>query len=328
MKNTARLLIVTGALLAAAAVLLWMRRGEAPAPRAFVANYGDDTVSVIDLGIDREIKVLDVGDSPYGITVCGRVAPIVAVANSTASTVTLIDPASLEIVGRVPVGKGPEHVACSPDGTRLYVTSPYDLTITVVDPRQRAVIGNPIRTDKKPGPVAVAPDGSRLYVVLRDEQGVVQSLDPATGAVQASAPVGRFPTDVAVSADGRRLLAPSFDDSRVTVVDAASFKVLGEYPVMTGTGLLLHPSRPLAYSMAGVENAVAVFDYETGATVASIAVREWPTYSAISLDGRVLYVVNEESDSLVKVDTESNAVLGRVAVGSDPSDVAIVNFPS
>ncbi len=330
MTTQSRLLLAAAALLAVGGGALLWRRATAspPASRLFVSNYKDDTVSVVDTALDREIKILPVGDSPFGITVCRGATPMVAVANSTARTVTLIDARSLEIVGKVATGKGPEFVACSADGTRLYVTSPYDLTVTVIDVAQRAPLGEPIKLALKPGPITLSPDGGRLYVVLRDAQGLVQAINTASRAVEASAPVGKYPTDVAVSRDGSHVLAPSFDDSTVTVIDAASFKVLGVYPAETGTGLLLHPDRPLAYSMAGMEGIITVLDYQAGKEVAAIECGEWPTHSAMTSDGRFLYVVNEESDNVVKIDTETNKSVTRIAVGNEPSDAVVVDFSS
>ena len=313
---------------AAAATVVWYHRSPAPAARIFVANYKDDTVSVIDMALEREVQVLPMPDSPFALALCAAPSPLVAVTNSTASRVTLIDSTTLEIVGTVPVSKGPEFVVCSPDGTRLYATSPYENTISVVDVAARAPAGKPISFDRKPGAIAVAPDGRRIYVLMRDEQGAVLALNAETGAVEATAPVGKFPGDVVVSADGSRIVAASFDDSTVTVVDAASFKVLGTYPLATGTGLLLHPRKPLVYSMAGFDDTVAVLDYETGKEAASIESSKSPTSGAITSDGRFLYVVNEESNNLVKFDTETSKALLRIAVGDQPADAVIVEPPS
>ncbi|MEO8604124.1 MAG: beta-propeller fold lactonase family protein [bacterium] len=317
--------LIVAVAVAVAGAIVWDHRSVTPGARIFVANYKDDTVSVIDMALEREVEVLKMPDSPFALTVCAaKPSPLVAVSNSTASRVTFIDATSLEIVGTATVSKGPEFVACSPDGTRLYATSPYDKTISIVDVAARAPAGKPIAFERKPGAIAVAPDGRRLYVLMRDEDGAVLALNAATGAVEATAAVGKFPSDMAVSADGSRIVAASFDDSTVTVVDTASFKVLGTYPLATGTGLLLHPYKPLVYSMVGFEDAVAVLDYETGKEIASFECSKGPTYSAITRDGRYLYVVNEDSDNVVKLDTETGKALLRIAVGEEPADAVIV----
>jgi YVTN family beta-propeller protein len=80
--------------------------------------------------------------------------------------------------------------------------------------------------------------------------------------------------------------------------------------------------------MGGMENTVTVLDYQAGKEVAAIEIGDWPTFSAISPDGRFLYIVNEESDNLVKVDTESNQPILRIGVGNEPSDAVLIDFPS
>jgi YVTN family beta-propeller protein len=189
-----------------------------------------------------------------------------------------------------------------------------------------APAGPPIALEKKPGAVAISPDGSRLYVAIRDDPGAVWAINTATRAVEASAQVGKFPSDLALSADGSRLVSASFDDDTVTVIDPSNFTVLATYNIDTGTGIVLHPKKPVVYSMDGFNNTIAVLDYQTGADLPSISCGSAPTYSTITPDGRFLYVVNEESDNLVKIDTETGQPLLRIAVGNQPVDAVIVRI--
>ena len=74
---------------AALALLLLALLVPAPASamRLFVANSGDDTVSVVDTDLDREVQTIPVGKSPSGIVLRAD-PPLVAVANSRVSNAT------------------------------------------------------------------------------------------------------------------------------------------------------------------------------------------------------------------------------------------------
>lgn len=308
-----------GALVASCSV---MQRFSGPEQRIFVSNYKDDTVSVLEGDPLREIKVIAVGDSPVGIAARSR-PPLVAVANSTGARVTLIDPVRLEILRQVEVGEIPEHVAFSSDGKLLFVSMPKQKQVAMINP-DTGIAGEPIGLERKPKRLVVSPDGRRLYVLLHAKEGGVAVVDIATRSLETIIPTGAFPTDFGLSRDGRRLVAASFDDDNVTVIDTEALKPIATWPVGTGLGLLVHPTKPIAYSLESFDDAVQVMNYETGVLVATVALGEFPTYGAITADGRFLYVADEDSDNISKFDTETNQRLERIAVGSDPANLAIL----
>lgn len=290
--------------------------------RIFVSNQKDDTVSVVDGDTDREIKVIAVGDSPAGLAVRPH-RPLVAVANTTGGRVTLIDPGTLEVVRTVDVGEIPEHVVFSTDGKLLFVTLPKARKLALVDP-DAGVVREQIDLGLKPKRLAVSPDGRRLYVLLHTRPGGVAVVDIASRTVERTIPTGAFPTDFGLSSDGRRLVVASFDDDNVTVIDTAALAPIATWPVGTGLGLVVHPTKPIAYSMESFDGAVHVLNYETGQVTATLTPGEFPTYSAITADGRFLYIVNEESHNVVKLDTETNQRIERIAVGAEPANAVVV----
>jgi YVTN family beta-propeller protein len=304
-------------LVGAATAFVWWRR-------IFVSNYRSDTVSVVDPASAREVKAIPMEHGPMGLALRGGAIPQVAVANSTANYVTLVDPRSLDVIGTVPVGKGPEFIGFSPDGTLLYATSPYDLSLTVFDMVHNRPAGDPISFDRRPGALAVAADGSRVYVLLKDPRGEVVAIDAASRTIIGSVAVGRSPTGVALSGDGTRLLAASFDDSTISVVDTKTLTVVATIAAPTGMGLIAHPSRPLVFSLASFEDTIAVVDFASGAVAATFDEGQWPTYGTISPDGHTLYVPNEDSDNLAVIDADTHAVTVRIAVGDEPSHALVV----
>ena len=87
--------------------------------RAYVANFGSDTVSVIDTSSNTVVATVNVGTQPEAVAVtpdgtkayvanCGGDVFVIATSNNTVST-------------KVVVGGCPYDVAITPDGTRAYV---------------------------------------------------------------------------------------------------------------------------------------------------------------------------------------------------------------
>ena len=291
-------------------------------PRVLVSNYADDTVSVVDAATDREITVIAVGDSPAGLAVRPH-SSMVAVANTTGGRVTLIDADKLAVVRTIEVTEIPEHVCFTTDGTLLFVTLPKARKLALVDPDAGRVLEQ-IDLGRKPKRLAVSPDGRRLYVLLHDRPGGVAVIDIASRTVEKTIATGSFPTDFGLTRDGRRLVAASFDDDNVTVIDTESLTPIATWPVGTGLGLVVHPTKPILYSMESFDGAVHVLNFETGEPITDLTPGEFPTYSAITADGRVLYIVNQDSHNVAKFDTETNERIERIAIGSEPANAVVV----
>ncbi len=138
--------------------------------RAYVANRGSDTVSLIslpDLKVRRNIKV---GRGPEGIAAApnGR---LVAVGLQGSGQVALLDTGSQEIVARLPVGQTPIRVAFAGRSFTVVVSNRDSNDITVLDLLSRHVTAT-VRVGRRPGGVTVNPSGSRAYVCNNDSNSV------------------------------------------------------------------------------------------------------------------------------------------------------------
>ena len=299
----------------------WRDHGAA---RIFVANFGDNTVSVIDGSLDREIAILPVGKSPQSLALRPH-PPLIAVANSGTSSLSLIDPVGLTVLpDPLTIGSGPETLAFSADGTRLFVTCYYDRSLHVIDLAGRTQPHEALAFERTPRGVLVTPDGTKLLVLLHAEDGGVAVVDLATWRVDKTISVDRFPVALALTPDRRRVAVASSDVNTLTFIDLATLDPVEIQHVDTDFGLVMHPRKPLLYSMLSFDGEVLVYDYVARAARASIPVGEWPTAGAITSDGHFLYVSNAESNNVVKIDTETNTTLIRIAVGNDPGAAVIL----
>jgi YVTN family beta-propeller protein len=83
------------------------------APRAYVANQGSNTVSVIDTTTNTVTATINVGGSPFGVAVRPDGARAY-VANQGSNTVSVIDTSTNTVIATVSVGTMPVGVAVAP----------------------------------------------------------------------------------------------------------------------------------------------------------------------------------------------------------------------
>jgi YVTN family beta-propeller protein len=95
------------------------------ANQLYVANYGDNSVSVIDTSTARKTATIPAGRHPKAIAF-DAIRNLVYVANTGDGTVTVIDAANNGVVATLPAGKNPYALAVVPGSSRLYVANESD----------------------------------------------------------------------------------------------------------------------------------------------------------------------------------------------------------
>lgn len=106
--------------------------------RAYVANLGSGTASVIDLQAMEKLTDLPVGAAAEGIALTPDGGQL-WVADRDGAKVAVFDTGTLERIGEVAVGENPIRVAISPDG-RTAITSNFgEGTLSVIDVATRSV---------------------------------------------------------------------------------------------------------------------------------------------------------------------------------------------
>ena len=196
--------------------------------RAFTANAGSNTVSVIDLVTRAEYK--RIGSTllryPHGMAIHpdGKTLYLTSEQNRL---LLVIDVASLDIKGQIPTGKEGSHmIVLSPGGEIGYVADRGSAAVTVVDTKKAAVLEHMPAGEGVEG-IALSPDGKWLLVGNRTANDI-QLFDAIARKSVARIPVAADPVRVAISADGKRALVPHRRTSEVYLVDLASRKVVAK----------------------------------------------------------------------------------------------------
>ncbi len=152
------------------------------------------------------------------------------VANQTADSVSLVDPATGRILRETKTGDRPAGVAISNDGRVGVVTHwfGYDLAILDLSGDRTTVIGR-VEVGPEPRGVLVAPDGRTAYVAVGASNEVVR-VDLTDRKVAGRIAVGREPRGLAFTPDGARLIVGNSRGRSISVVDLARFAVDKEIP--------------------------------------------------------------------------------------------------
>jgi YVTN family beta-propeller protein len=307
-------------LLAAAPFVLASSLATA-APKAYVGNFADSTVSVLDTAAGKIVATIAVAEGPHGmaITKDGRT---VYVAGDGSSSLSVIDTAADKVVKTVEVGKAPNGIALTPDDKLLLVTVYGEDRVTFLDSATQATVGTV--AVPKPHTVSISPDGKLAYVTSQEPgRFALVVVDMATRAVVRSVPLAKTPRDAEFGFDGKAFYFTQAGVSAIEVLDPASDKIVAEIP----TGVSPHfvsvfHGAPLGMGVVQGPGEVMLFDPATNKPVRSIAVGKQPHWLTLSGDGKTAYVTNEGSNDLSVVDIATGKATA-VEVGKAPRKVVV-----
>lgn len=195
-------------------------------------------------------------------------------------------------LGRVPVGPFPHEAVLSRDGRMLYVS------VNGVLWMQEDQQGN-----------------HTLAVVDVRAMRKVRDID-----------LGRFhrPHGIALTVDGKHLLATTERPFALVMVDPAAGKVTRDFDVRGKSPHMVIPSPDgvWAYVSDTDSNSVAAIRLASG-EVTLIPTGERPQGGVISQDGKRLYVVNTSGNKISIIDTGAKKVTGEIATGKGPGRIAM-----
>ncbi|MEP7298395.1 MAG: cytochrome D1 domain-containing protein [Burkholderiales bacterium] len=291
------------------------------APKVYVGNFKDDTVSVVDTAGNAVMAVIPVAKGPHGMAMSGD-GRTLYVSGDGSSKVSVIDTSNDRVVRSIEVGKTPHGLALSADGRRLLVGLYGEDRVAVIDTSsgtEEASI-----TVAKPHTIAWLPGTQRIYVASQAPgHFAVVVIDLATASVVRELPLDKPPRDLEFAFDGRALYYTVAGENAVHVLDPHSDQVVADIP----TGVSPHIAS--LFRGVGVGTVVVqgpgeltLFDPATNTVLRSLPVGRQPHWAAASTDGKTVFVTDEGSNELSIVDLASSRTRN-VAVGNAPRKVAV-----
>lgn len=182
--------------------------------RAFVANIGSGSVSVVDLGSGRTVVEIATGKGAEGVAVTPDGAQV-WVTNRAADTVTVLDAATLQTIAELASPSFPIRAEVTPDGARVLVSNARSGDLSVFATAEPALVRRvalPARTADTEGRlfsdrfgdssvpigIEIAPDGATAWIAHANAD-TITVLDLECGTVTGHLTAGREPDGMAYS---------------------------------------------------------------------------------------------------------------------------------
>ncbi|GAA2789447.1 hypothetical protein GCM10010441_13220 [Kitasatospora paracochleata] len=271
---------------------------------------------------------LDPGDL-YAADRPGLLSPVVQsfpsrvyVPNTESDTVSVIDPATYQVVETLHVGRQPQHVVPSWDLRTLWVNNDLGNSLTPIDPATGAA-GRPVDVHD-PYNLYFTPDGKYAVVMASKDRQLVFR-DAHTMAVVKSVPVDCAGVNHAdFSPDGRYFVVSCEFSGDLLKVDTASMTVLAEQKLpMDGAmpqDVKIAPDGRTWYIADMMANGLWVLNGDTFATPTLLPTGKGAHGLYVSRDSKKMYVSNrgEGSISLLDFATGTADVKWRIPGGGSP----------
>lgn len=191
-------------------------------------------VARYDPAADRVDWVLGTGQNVTHMLVINKDADKIFTANIGSDSVTAIEVTPTGWNATViRVGKGPEGIDWSPDGSQVWTAHSHDGGVSIIDARSNKVIETlDVRTQRS-NRLKFTPDGKRVLISDLDG-GELAVLDAASRKEIKRLKLGRTPSGILVTPDGSTAYVAVSGDDRIAVVDLKTLEITNTIP--TGAG--------------------------------------------------------------------------------------------
>lgn len=337
------------------------------APPGFVVNNGSATVTVVDLGLRTVLGHINVGASPRELlilpgnrtgfiteadgivrrldlkqrvsvaTIPVGTAPgsltatpdgrFLYVANEGSNDVSVVDVGGNVEIKRIPVGVTPVQVNMRPDGKFVYAVNQDSASISVIDTATNTVI-NTVAVGNRPNQFAIDPPQRRAYIPNTASNSLT-IFDLTTNTVVSTLALpGASPVVVNFSANGQTIFVVMNGSASINVVTLVGVPrvsrtiAVGAQP----TDLAVTFDGLYGYAACSGASQVWVIDFAAGSGD-PVSVGAQPFAVQFDPDENVVFVVETGAGRVSVIDTNTDRILGSMAVGTAPIGLAQLNPP-
>ena len=191
--------------------------------------------------------------------------------NGRENKVSMFDLTTLQTIKKIDVGKGPDGIYYDPATKRVFTNNHGSHDISAIDAKSGEVIGT-VKAEGD-GESAVVADGV-VYLNLEDTNEVI-TFDPKSLEVKKRFPIigAKTPTGLAYDEKTKRLFIGCRNEPKMVVMDSASGKVIGSFPIGRGVDYAAFDPQAKLVFFSCSEGVLSVFheksadDYEDSGPV-------------------------------------------------------------
>lgn len=126
----------------------------------------------------------------------------------------------------IPVGKGPEGIAVSPDGKEVWAANSGDGTVSIIDTGAKKVVETIDVGTKRSNRVKFTVDG-KLVLISDMGSGELVVVDAKTRKVARKVKLGKSVEGILVAPDGKKAFVAVSGEGKVDVLDLGTWEVVG-----------------------------------------------------------------------------------------------------
>ncbi len=272
---------------------------------AYAANYGNNTVSIIDTATNTVVKTISGFDYPQDIAITpnGRYAYVTNRDSAWfgSSTVSVIDTAANTVVKTISGFNVPVDIAITPKGHYAYVANKGN-TVSVIDTATNTIVKTISGFDNPYG-IAITPNGRYAYITNLGPNNstgtTVSVIDTAINTIVKTIKGFDNPVGITITPNGRyayvtNLWANNSTGATISVIDTAANTIMKTISGFNGPwGIAITPNGRYAYVTNYGNNTVSIIDTATNTVVKTISGFDSPGNIAITPNGRYAYVTNQ-----------------------------------
>ena len=261
----------------------------------YVANGNAKQLTVLDATTNSTVATVSVPAGPPQFLTFSpdgrRVYVSIFDTSGSGSEIAVLDTATNQVLGQVPVAGQPFRPAVTADGGTLLVPVHNPNSVWVIDTASLKVARQiPVQPD--PNWVELSADGSEAFVV-NHASNLISVLDPASGTVTGQISVGAGPNAIAVNRRRPVLATANFNGNSVSLLNATTNTVTTTVPVgQHPQALAFAPDGRFLYVVNDADNTVSVIDTGTNRVTATVPTAQTPTSISVAPGGKQAYVTN------------------------------------
>ena len=268
-----------------------------------------------------------VGPAPAAQTPSARLL----VLNKDDANLAIVDPASGNVVGRVPVGQGPHELVTSTDGrfafAANYGTGPAPgKTISMID---LASMKELRRIDVSPlsRPHGLAFANGKLYFTAEADKKIAR-YDPAADKIDWQFETGQATTHMVLpTRDARTLFTSNIGGDSVSAIVAGAGGAWTQTVIPVGKGpegIDLSPDGREVWSAHSRDGGVSIIDVATKKVVQTIDIgTRRSNRIKLTPDAKFALVSDLEAGELIVLDAPARKAIKRVPLGKNPEGILI-----